>query len=59
MFDITKMTNLNRFLIIFALVGICLTLIGSDECGDGGEDCVEVEVGQCVIFVDPDEDDEE
>ena len=40
------------YLIIFFL--LCVCVMGVEECGDGDEDCIEVEVGQCIIFVDKD-----
>ena len=43
--------------IILLILAFCV--MGADECGDGGEDCIEVEVGQCVIFVEPDDEEEE
>ena len=46
------MFNIIIQIVIILIIFLCA--MGAEECGDGGEDCIEVEVGQCVIFVDKD-----
>ena len=50
------MFNIITQIVIILIIFLCA--MGSEDCdGDGGEDCVEVPVGQCIIFVDEDGED--